>query len=145
MLTFTLDKFTFHIAEDCRYTPEGLWVKPEGNAFKMGISDFTQQRSGDVAFIEVKPAGSKVQKNEDLVVIETIKVDVTFGSPADGSVKTVNPELVQSPEKVNQSPYNAGWIVLFDVRDPTFTFDELLSPQAYFELAKKQAEAEEKA
>ena len=73
-LQTTIGKFIFKVAVDRYYTNEGIWVLQEGDQCRLGISDFLQQRSGDVAFIEVKPEGTKVSSGDEFVVIETIKV-----------------------------------------------------------------------
>jgi glycine cleavage system H lipoate-binding protein len=56
-LETTVDKFIFRVATDRRYSAEGVWAKADGNHVQVGLSDFLQQRSGDVAFAEIKPQG----------------------------------------------------------------------------------------
>ena len=68
-LETSVDKFTFRIASDRLYSEEGVWAKEEGNLMLIGLSDFVQQRSGDVAFAEVKPAGTKVAFEDEIAVI----------------------------------------------------------------------------
>lgn len=62
-LETTVDKFTFKVATDRLYTAEGVWAKLDGDLVRVGLSDFVQQRSGDVAFAEVKPAGTQVHRS----------------------------------------------------------------------------------
>ncbi|MEJ2353795.1 MAG: hypothetical protein P8Y03_28790, partial [Anaerolineales bacterium] len=90
-LETTVDKFIFRVATDRYYNQEGLWAKAEGNRVRIGLSDFVQQRSGDVAFAEVKPAGTQLAFGDEVAVIETIKVDIAFSSPVSGKVVEVNP------------------------------------------------------
>src|SRR5512136_1838929 len=107
-LEYKIDKFIFRIADDRYYTDDGLWAKPEHNHVRIGISDYRQQRSGDVAFVEIKPEGTHLSVGEELGVIETIKVNFSLASPISGKVIEVNPILEISPEAINQDPYGIG-------------------------------------
>jgi glycine cleavage system H protein len=142
-LEFHVDKFTFLIANDRLYSREGMWVKIEGQLATIGISDYLQQRSGDMAFIEVKPAGTLVQAGEELVVIETIKVNISLTSPVKGRVKLVNPEMETSPEIVNQDPYGNGWVAVLELDEKTLLVN-LLEADAYYSIVKVEAEQEAK-
>ena len=141
-LEFSIDKFHFRIATDRFYNAEGLWVKPENNFIRIGISDYTQQRSGDVAFVEIKPKGSMLELDEELAVIETIKVNISLTSPVNGKVKEVNPVLETSPEVINQDPYGEGWLVTMEAADWDTIHKHLLKPDEYFERIKAEADRE---
>jgi glycine cleavage system H protein len=143
-LESTIDKFTFKVATDRFYTSEGVWVKEENGKVRIGLSDFVQQRSGDVAFVDVKPTGTLLAVGEELAVIETIKVNITFTSPASGTIFEANPALSDVPEVINQDPYGAGWLVVLEVGDWEAERSKLLEPQAYFEIMSDQAVAETK-
>jgi glycine cleavage system H protein len=144
ILETSIDKFTLKVPTDRFYSPEGLWVKQENGKVRLGLSDFVQQRSGDVAFAEIKPAGTLLQAGDDLAVIETIKVNVSYTCPVRGKIVEVNPVMESAPEAINQDPYGAGWLVVLDVRDWEAQRSQLLTPQAYFDLMKNQAEEETK-
>lgn len=141
-LELRIDKFTFRIATDRYYTSEGLWVKPEDKLVRIGLSDFLQQRSGDVAFVETKPAGSVVVTGEELVVLETIKVNISLSSPVTGKLLAVNPTMESSPEIINQDPYRAGWIVVIEADDLKTDLARLLDAKAYFDKVKQESEGE---
>jgi glycine cleavage system H protein len=138
----TVDKFTFKVATDRYYSSEGVWAMPQGSRVRIGLSDFLQQRSGDVAFAEVKPARTAVGFGEEVAVIETIKVNVSLGAPVGGVVIETNPSLVASPEIINQDPYGAGWLVELNATDWETDRVRLLDAEAYFSLMKGQAEEE---
>jgi len=142
-LELTIDKFTFRVAADRYYSPEGVWVKPEGRCIRMGLSDFLQQRSGDVAFAEIKPQGTLLAFGDEVAVIETIKVNLSLGSPASGTVVEVNPDLEVTPEVINLDPYDKGWIALLEATDWEADRSRLLDAEAY--LAKMRAEGENEA
>lgn len=143
-LDFTIDKFTFRTATDRFYSDDGVWAKPENNRVRIGISDYLQQRSGDVAFAEIKPVGTTVAFGDELAVIETIKVNISLMSPVSGRVVEINPIMETSPEVINQDPYGAGWLVVIEAADWTFDLKHLLDPQAYFARIKLEAGLEVK-
>jgi glycine cleavage system H protein len=139
-LQTTVGKFLFKVAVDRYYTNEGIWVLQEGDQCRLGISDFLQQRSGDVAFIEVKPEGTKVSSGDEFVVIETIKVNISLASPITGTIVTINPLLTTTPEIINQDPFGVGWLVIIKPSDWEFDQKYFLEPNAYFLRMKAQAE-----
>jgi glycine cleavage system H protein len=143
-LEITLDKFTFKVATDRFYNKEGVWAKQEGGRVRIGLSDFVQARSGDVAFAEIKPVGTVLAAGDEVAVIETIKVNITYTSPLKGKIIEVNPAMNDAPEAINQDPYGAGWLALMEVADWDVERAKLLVPQAYFKLMKGQAEEEAK-
>jgi glycine cleavage system H protein len=143
-LETTVDKFTFKVAKDRLYTAEGVWAKGEGKLVRVGLSDFVQQRSGDVAFSEVKPVGAMVTFGDEVAVIETIKVNISLGSPVTGKVVEVNPAMTTAPEAINQDPYESGWLAVVEATNWDTEQSRLLNPQAYFEKMKLEAEQEVK-
>jgi glycine cleavage system H protein len=143
-LEVTVDKFTFKVATDRFYTREGVWVLPEADQVRLGLSDFLQQRSGDIAFAEVKPIGTTLAAGDEIAAIETIKVNVALSSPVNGSVIEVNPEMDTAPEAINQDPYGAGWLAVLAASDWESDRSRLLDAAAYFEVVKIEAEEEMK-
>ena len=137
-----VDKFTFKVATDRLYTREGTWAQAEGGQVRIGVTDFVQQRSGDVAFAEVRPEGTVVAAGDEVAVIETIKVNISLASPVAGKVTGVNPALATGPEAINQDPYDLGWLAVLEPGNWEADRSRLLTPQAYFELMKSQAEEE---
>jgi glycine cleavage system H protein len=141
-LETTVDKFTFKVATDRYYSEEGVWAKTDGNRVSLGLSDFVQQRSGDVAFADVKPAGTVLAAGDEVAVIETIKVNIAFTAPVNGKIVAVNPAMSDAPEAINQDPYGTGWLAVLEISDWETERARLLDPQAYFEIMKSQAEGE---
>ena len=142
ILEITVDKFTFKVVTDRYYNSEGVWAKPEGDRVRIGLSDFLQQRSGDVAFAEVKPVGTSLSFGEEAAVIETVKVDISLSSPANGVVEETNPAMETAPEVINQDPYGEGWLALVKTTDWDADRTHLLDANAYFKVMKRQAEQE---
>jgi len=141
-LELTVDKFTFKIATDRLYGPEGMWAKREDGSVRVGLSDFFQQRNGDVAFAEIAEAGTALEVGDEIAVIETIKVDISLPSPLAGAVVEVNPAMAMEPEKINFDPYGDGWLALVDPEDWEAARTRLLTPENYYERVKEEAEEE---
>jgi glycine cleavage system H protein len=141
-LETTVDKFHFKVAGGRRYTPEGLWAKLEGDLVRIGVSDYFQQRNGDVAFAELMPVGMTLAVGDEIATIETIKVDIELPSPVAGEIAAVNEELELAAELINQDPYGEGWLAL--VRPSNWEADEAnpLDSIAYFAHMKNEAEQE---
>jgi glycine cleavage system H protein len=142
LLQTHVDKFTFSVATDRLYTAEGVWARHEGELVRVGLSDFIQQRSGDVAFTEVKPVGSRVGAGDEFATIETIKVNISLSAPVSGEIVEVNPMLASAPEAINQDPYGTGWLAILKVADWLLDKEGLLEPEAYFATMKQAAEQE---
>ena len=142
-LETTVDKFIFKVATDRLYNGEGVWAQAEGHLVRIGLSDFLQQRSGDVAFAEVKPTGTELAFGDEVAVIETIKVNVALSSPVSGIVVKVNPDMEMAPEAINQDPFGKGWLAVIEASNWDADRTQLLEPTVYF--AKMNVEAEEEA
>jgi glycine cleavage system H protein len=144
MLEMTLDKFTFRVAVDRFYSSEGVWAKPEASGVRIGLSDFLQQRSGDVAFAEVAPVGTVLKPGDEVAVIETIKVNISLTSPVPGKVVEINPAMETAPEAINLDSYGTGWLAVIEATDWETGRLGLLDSQAYFAKIKVEAEQEVK-
>lgn len=138
----TVDKFIFKVATDRYYTPQGVWAKVEQGKVRVGISDYVQQRSGDVAFVELQPEGAEIDFGAEVAAIETIKLNLSLGSPLAGKIVRANPALEEEPELINQDPYGAGWLVVVEPADWGAALEHLLTPQAYFAAMEAEALSE---
>ncbi len=139
-----VDKFTFKVATDRLYTSQGVWIRLEDTGrVRLGVSDFLQQSSGDVAFAEVKAEG-ELASGDEIAAIETIKVNLSLPAPIRGTVVAVNPALETGPEIVNTDPYGEGWLAEIQPLDWETDRAGLLDAQSYFTAMKAQAEGESK-
>ncbi len=145
-LETTADKFTFRVATDRLYSAEGvwvLWIQPQGeNRVRVGLSDYLQQHSGDVAFVHPAPIGTKLVTGDVLAELETMKMILTLPSPVAGTVVEVNEALDLTPEIVNQDPYDKGWLAVLEVDNWETERARLLEPQAYFAVMQSQVNEE---
>ena len=135
----TVDKFTFRVKRGCWYSPVGVWVQPEGSVARLGLSDFLQQRSGDVAFVNVRPIGTVIAVGDEFASLETMKVDLALDSPVSGAIAEVNEALKESPELVNQDSYGEGWLALIDLSNWEAERRILLDAERYLEAMRAQA------
>ncbi len=143
-LETTVDKFIFKVATDRVYTPDGLWLKQDGELIRLGVSDFFQQRNGDIAFADLQPVGTVLQPEDEVASIETIKVNLSLGSPFTGTIRNINPQLAKAPEIINQDPYGEGWLCEISADNWPEESKNFLSPEQYFIRMKKDAEDEVK-
>ncbi len=139
---FTIDKFTFKVRKDRFYTEEGLWVLEHAGTLRVGLSDYLQQRSGDMAFVDTRPGGTRLAAGEILFTIETIKTAQDLYSPVDGVITAVNPDMVTAPEKINSQPYEEGWVCELNPENWESIRHNLMSPEAYFEKIQSDAAKE---
>ena len=142
ILELSVDKFKFRFPVDILYSDAGIWVRFEGSRARIGLSDFTQQRNGDVAFAEAKEPGTQVKRGDELAVVETIKINLSLPSPVGGKVVEANGDLLNSPELVNQDPYGKGWLAVLEVEDAGAARNALMTASEFMAQAKVQAEAE---
>ena len=145
-LETTVDKFTFKVAKDRLYTRDGVWLlateDDEGGAVRIGLTDYLQQHSGDIAFVNLKPIGTTLRAGDDFAEIETIKVNVALPSPISGTVTEINKGLELHPELVNQDPYDKGWLVMLKPAEWAVSRRDLLDADAYFAVMRQQIDEE---
>ncbi|MCK5534772.1 glycine cleavage system protein GcvH [bacterium] len=105
------------VPEDLFYTKEHEWIKIEGKLGTVGITDYAQNSLGDITFVEMPEAGEVFNKNKVFISIESVKAASDIYMPLSGKVVKTNEMLIDSPEKINQSPYNEGWLALIEISD----------------------------
>lgn len=142
VLELAVDKFLFRFPSGLYYSEAGIWVRFEGHRARIGLSDYAQQRNGDVAFAEPKEEGTAVRYGDEVAIVETIKVNLSIPAPVGGTVVEVNGDLLSSPELVNQDPYGKGWLAVLEVEDGEAARRGLKTASEYLALAKAQAESE---
>ena len=139
-LQVTVGKFIFRVKPGCLYTESGVWavLDDASGVARVGLTDFRQQSSGDVVFVELPATGTHLAAGEDLANIETIKVDMAVASPVAGEVIAVNEALADAPELINQDPYGAGWLVA--LKPAIWPAPGLIDAEGYLALMTAQAE-----
>jgi glycine cleavage system H protein len=113
------------------YSKEHEWVlQLEGNKVRVGITDYAQKALGDIVFVEIPEVDGEVTANESMGTIESVKAVSELFSPVSGTVVSVNEELEDAPETINENPYDAGWLVEVEVSNSE-ELEALLSEEEY--------------
>ena len=115
-----------------RFTSSHEWVRRDGGAATVGITDHAQNQLGDVIFLELPEVGRTLSAGERFGVIESVKAASDLYSPVGGRVAEVNDALVDAPEKVNADPYGDGWLLRLEDVDETGS--ELVDEAGYTKL-----------
>ncbi len=124
------------LPEDVRYTEDHEWAKKlGGEKFRVGITDYAQDQLGDIVFVEVPEVGSTFSKGEQFGTLESVKAVAEAYLPVSGEIVAVNEALEESPQLVNQAPYEEGWIVEVTASNPS-EWDGLMARDAYLEMLK---------
>ena len=122
--------------EDLLYTDEHEWIKRlDGSSARVGITDYAQDQLGDVVYVELPEVGKSVAKNDLMVEIESTKSVGEVYAPFAGTISAINDAVSASPELVNTSPYDDGWLVEMDI-DGDMPEEVLLDAVAYKELTE---------
>ncbi|MUV85261.1 glycine cleavage system protein GcvH [Natronomonas sp. CBA1123] len=121
---------SFDVPDDCRYLESHEWVRRDGDTAHIGITDFAQDELGDVVFVELPEVGESVEKDAEFGVIESIKAVSDLYAPVSGDVVSVNEDLFDAPELVNEDPFGDGWMLEVDLDDES-ELEALLSPAEY--------------
>ena len=100
-----------NIPENLKYTKDHEWVKTDGDVIIVGITDFAQSELGDIVFLEVETEGESLAMGEVFGSIEAVKTVSDLFMPVSGTIVEFNKELEDSPETVNTSPFEDGWII----------------------------------
>jgi glycine cleavage system H protein len=123
---------------ELKFSKSHEWVKLEGQAATVGITEYAQSQLGDVVFIELPKVGDSLKQFGQLGTIESTKAASELYSPLSGKVIEVNKELVNSPQWVNESPYDQGWMVKVKVENSA-ELGNLLDEAGYKEFVAKEA------
>ena len=113
-----------------RISQDHIWVQPQDNGALMGISDFAAEALGTIIYVELPEVGEDYPKGEPLGIVESVKSSDEIMSPITGEVTEVNSELEDSPEMINQSPFEDGWLCTITIADES-EFDDLMDTDAY--------------
>lgn len=97
--------------EELRYTKEHEWVKVDGDSGLVGITDHAQKELGDIVYVDLPKLGTVVEKGKSLGSVESVKAVSDIYAPVSGEVIAVNDMLSTSPEKLNEDPHGAAWLV----------------------------------
>jgi len=118
-----------------RYTKTHEWVRLDGDVATVGVTDYAQRELGDITYLELPEPGTEVSQSEPFGVIESVKAASDIYAPIGGEVIERNDAVVESPEMVNQSPYEGAWLIRVRVADPA-EVESLMTADEYDAFAE---------
>jgi len=124
------------VPENLYYTKEHEWLKVQGDAAIMGITDYAQKSLHEIVFVDLPEVGRKVKQMESIGTVESVKAVSEIYTPISGEIIEVNTELNEKPELVNQDPYGKGWIAKIQPENLDNEIENLLTPHQYREYLK---------
>jgi glycine cleavage system H protein len=119
-----------NIPSDLKYSKEHEWIRVEDNLATLGITDYAQEELGDIVNVELPDEGDEVTRDEPLGAVESVKASSEIFSPLSGQVTEINEPLMDSPETINDDPYDEGWMVRIEMSDPK-ELEELMTATDY--------------
>ena len=118
------------VRDNLKYTETHEWLKLKDNKAVVGITDHAQSELTDIVFVELPQIGKKVKKGDELCIVESVKSVSEIYAPISGKITKVNNQLDDTPETVNSSPYDDGWLVELEVENKS-EIDKLLDAKSY--------------
>lgn len=116
--------------DNLKYHKEHTWVKVSGNKATVGISFYAQESLGDIVYVDTPEMDSTVEAGTELTQIESTKATSSVISPVSGTIVEFNEDLADSPEIINEDPYEKGWVAIIEVEDDS-ELDALLDADEY--------------
>jgi glycine cleavage system H protein len=131
------------VPKDYRYTKEHEWIRVDGDTGTVGITDYAQHELGDVVFVELPGVGTRLERGQTLGTVESVKAVSEIYSPVAGEVVAINETLATAPEKLNQDPYGAAWLVKVKLAEPeaVSVLMDAAAYQAYISEKEKEHSA----
>ena len=119
------------------YSKDHEWIKVEGKQATLGVTDFAQSQLGDVVFVEVPALDTELSAGEGIGTIESVKAVSDIYCPVSGTITTINDELENSPQLINEDPYGDGWICTIELANLD-ELKDLLDAAAYTTLVNEE-------
>ena len=124
-----------NLPDDLRYAKDHEWTRLEGDKVKIGIDDYAQDQLGDIVFVELPEVGATFAKGEEFGTVESVKAVSELFMPVGGEILAINTALEETPEHVNNSPYDEGWMIEIKPSDVA-EMDALMDKEAYIKMLK---------
>lgn len=124
------------VLENLYYQETDEWLKIDGDVGIVGITDYAQDKLGDIVFLEEATLGKKVKKGESVISIESVKAAAEIHAPISGEIVEVNKEAVQNPQIINEDPYGKGWLFKIKIENID-EIKDLMDAKAYSEYRKE--------
>lgn len=125
------------VPNDLYYAKTHEWLRIDENTATVGITDFAQNQLSDITFVELPDVGREVEAGDEVAVVESVKAASDIYSPVAGTIVEVNGDLEDSPDMINASPYDAGWLFKIELRKEE-DVDNLMSAEEYAESCEEE-------
>lgn len=127
--------------EDLLYSREHVWVRVEGDMATIGITDYAQEKLGEILSIDLPEVDSEVERDEAFGTIESAKASVELISPVTGEVISVNEDLQDDIGIINSDPHDTGWMIVVEMKDLD-ELDDLLDARGYHDFIVHEIEGD---
>tara|TARA_B110000114_G_scaffold83012_1_gene87800 strand:+ start:126 stop:506 length:381 start_codon:yes stop_codon:yes gene_type:complete len=122
-----------NIPSDLKYSKDHEWIKVDGDKAIIGITDFAQRELGDIVYVEIESVGEELEEQSVFGTVEAVKTVSDLFMPLNGEVLEFNTALEDTPEAVNEDPYESGWMIKIKIQNPD-QLNELLNADQYKSL-----------
>ncbi len=118
------------IPKNLFYSNEHEWIKIDGDNCVIGITDFAQEQLTDIVYLEIPEVGTPLEKDEAFGVVESVKSVSDIYSPLSGEIISINEDVIEAPELINEDPYGDGWLIKIKIDDES-ELDSLMDAMEY--------------
>ena len=125
-----------NIPDNLLYTQTHEWIRVEGTRCTIGVTDYAQEQLGDIIDYDAPDVDDEVSKGEELGALETDKAAAEIYAPVSGTIISVNEDIEDQPEVVNNDPYGSGWLVVLEISDEN-ELSDLISAEAYTKIIEE--------
>jgi glycine cleavage system H protein len=119
--------------EDVLYSSEHIWVRVDGSMATIGITDYVQERLGDILSVEFLEADTYVERDETFGSIESVKEVVDLIAPVSGTIVVINEDIIDDSDIINRDPYDTGWLIIIEM-DNLDQIDDLMVASSYHDF-----------
>ncbi|MEO3993420.1 MAG: glycine cleavage system protein GcvH [Desulfurococcaceae archaeon TW002] len=126
----------YSVPKNLLYTTKDEWVRIEEDIITLGITDYAQKKLKYIVNVELPEVGKKVNVDESVATLESVKAIAEVYTPVEGEVIEVNEELAEKPDLINTDPYGRGWII--KLKSSKINENKLLSPENYADKISKE-------
>jgi glycine cleavage system H protein len=127
------------LPEELKYSKEHLWIRVEGVRAVIGLTDYAQQELGTISAVELPAVGDDLEQDDSFGSVEARKTVAELYAPLSGPVVEINDEITDTPEVINDDPYDGGWLVVIEMADPE-ELKLLMSAEDYQEQVAEDSE-----
>jgi glycine cleavage system H protein len=127
--------------DDLLYSREHVWIRVEGNLATIGITDYAQERLGEIISLDLPESDTYVERDEPFGSIESTKAVVELISPVSGVVISVNEDITDDIGVINSDPHDTGWMIIVEIDDPE-ELDDLLDQRGYQDFVIQEGEVD---